>query len=272
MKKNKNSLLYIILTVLLIPTVFPFFWMVSSSFMSYYEITSTPPRFFPEKLLFGNYTDIFKRINFGRLFFNSVITTGVTILGQLLFCSMAGYTFARREFPFKNFLFIFLMSILMVPGNMFILPQFLIMVDLKLINSLTGLFLPGVFGIFGTFLLRQFFSNISRSIEEAAILDGCNHFQIYWKVMLPMIRPGLAVLSILAGLWAWNNMLWPLILNSAPEKMTLSAGLATLSGQQHDINFPQIMAASGLAVLPMIILFFIFNKFFIQSISIQGDK
>jgi multiple sugar transport system permease protein len=184
---------------------------------------------------------------------------------------MAAYAFARLDFPFKNVLFILLLSVLMVPGQVFLIPQYLIVQKLGLLDSIPALFLPGLFSAFGTFLLRQFFMSIPEEIEEAAIIDGCSRVKIFFTIILPLSKSALISLSIFSLLYGWNSLLWPLIINTSTEKMTLSAGLASLSGQ-HSTNYPLMMAGSFLAVIPLIILFLIFQKQFIEGIALSGSK
>jgi len=168
-------------------------------------------------------------------------------------------------------LFILLLSILMVPNQAYIIPQYLIMVKLEWLNSLKALIVPGITSAFGTFLLRQFFLTIPSELEDAAKLDGCNHFQIYWRIMLPLAKPGLIAHAIFTILWSWNDLMWPLIVNNSPSKMPLSAGLASLQGQ-YLTNFPVLMAGSLLATWPMILMFIVLQKQFVEGIALTGTK
>jgi multiple sugar transport system permease protein len=194
------------------------------------------------------------------------MTAGRT-LGQLLFCSLAAYAFARIEFPGRNVLFILMLSVLMVPPQVFYLPQYLIMQDLGWLNSLQALIVPGMFSAFGTFLLRQFFLGLPKELDEAARIDGANHLQIYWRVILPLAKPALIALAIFTILWSWNDLLWPLIVNDSVNKMTLSVGLASLQGE-HSTNFAILMAGAW----PMLVMFVVFQRYFIEGIAITGSK
>lgn len=160
---------------------------------------------------------------------------------------------------------------MMIPVQIFIIPQYLLVAKLGLLNTVTALVIPGIVSAFGTFLLRQFFFSIPVELEEAAILDGCNRWQIFWKIMLPLAKSGLVALGIFTALFAWKDLMWPLIVNMSPNKMPLAAGLAALQGQ-YSSNFPQIMAGSMLAIWPMLIIFIIFQKHFVQGISTTGSK
>lgn len=251
--------------------VFPFVWMVLTALKTNPEAVAIPPTFFAKNPQWSNFTKIFTELNFGQFYLNTFISTIVITVGQVFFCSMAAYAFARLEFPFKNALFILLLSVLMVPGQVFLIPQYLIVQKLGLLDSIPALFLPGLFSAFGTFLLRQFFMSIPEEIEEAAIIDGCSRVTIFFTIILPLSKSALISLSIFSLLYGWNSLLWPLIINTSTEKMTLSAGLASLSGQ-HSTNYPLMMAGSFLAVIPLIILFLIFQKQFIEGIALSGSK
>jgi multiple sugar transport system permease protein len=190
-------------------------------------------------------------------------------VGQVLLCSLAAYAFARIEFPFRNLLFGLFLSVLMVPTQLFLIPQYLIMQQLGWLNSLQALIVPGLFSAFGTFLLRQFFNGLPRELDEAAKLDGANHFRIYWQILLPLARPGLVALAILDIIWSWNDLLWPLIVNTSVDKMTLSAGLASLQGQ-HATNYPLLMAGALLATWPLVLVFIFLQRYFIEGIAFSG--
>lgn len=260
-----------ILLIGVVVTMTPFVWMVLTSLKTLGESTQIPPTIFPESPQWQNYLTVQERLPFMRFYYNTIVYTVIRTLGQLIFCAMAGYAFARIEFPGRNALFILLLSVLMIPSQSFLLPQFMIISKLGLLNTITALVLPGLFSVFGTFLMRQFFMQIPKELEEAAILDGCNHFQIFFRVMLPLVKPGLTALAITCILASWNQLLWPLIVNTSLDKMTLSAGLASLAGQHHT-NYPLSMAGAVLAIWPMIIVFLIFQKQFIEGIASTGSK
>ncbi|WP_432663273.1 carbohydrate ABC transporter permease [Wukongibacter baidiensis] len=268
---NYKILVHIFLILGIVVTVTPFIWMILTSLKTLGESTLVPPKIFPEVAQWKNYIDVQKTLPFSKFYFNTVVYTVVRTIGQIVLCSMAGYAFARIEFPGKKIIFIILLSVLMIPGQTFLLPQFMIMAKLKLINTIRALIIPGIFSSFGTFLMKQFFMQIPKELEEAAILDGCNHFQIYKNIMLPLVKPGLIALAITCILDSWNQLMWPLIVNTSIDKMTLSAGLASLSGE-HFVNFPLNMAGSVLAIWPMIVVFIIFQKQFIEGLSHTGTK
>lgn len=264
-------LIHIALIIGVIFTIVPFLWMILTSFKTLGESTQVPPVIIPKGFNLKNYREALSILPFGSFYFNTIVSTIVKTVGQLVFCSMAAYAFARIEFPFKNVIFLIVLSVLMVPSQIFLLPQYMIMQKLGLLDSITALILPGLFSAFGTFLLRQFFMTLPKELEEAAILDGCNHFQIYYKIMLPLAKSGLVALAIFTLLYCWNDLMWPLIVNSSVEKMPLSAGLASLQGQ-HSTNYPVLMAGSIMAIWPMIVAFVIFQKSFIEGIAFTGSK
>ena len=270
-KTRNHMLIHLLLISGIAITVFPFLWMVFTSFKTLPESMKIPPTFLPEAFQMDNYSYVLKVLPFAKVYVNTIIVTVITTLVQVLFCTMAAYGFARIEFPFKNAIFIVLLSILMVPGQIFLLPQYLIIQNLGLVNTLPGLFLPNLFSAFGTFLLRQFFMSLPKELEEAALLDGCNRFQIFGKIMLPLVQSGIVALVIFTAKFAWNDFMWPLIVNTDPAMMTLAPALSLLKGQ-YATNFPVQMAGAVMSVIPMIILFFVFQKQFIEGVAQSGIK
>jgi multiple sugar transport system permease protein len=249
----------------------PFIWMTLTSLKSLGEALRIPPTIIPENLKLSNYVDVFTSLPFGTFFINTIIVTVVIVLGQILFCSMAGYAFARIVFPGRNILFVLFLSILMIPQQAFLIPQYLLVENLGLLNSLTALILPGLFSAFGTFLMRQFFMTLPKELEESARIDGCNHFQIFWRIMLPLAKPGLLALTIVTVLSSWKSLMWPIIVNTSVDKMPLSAGLAYLEGQ-YVTDYPLLMTGALLALWPIIIIFVLLQRHFIEGISFTGSK
>ena len=271
--KSNTKKLFIHLALLLGVgiTVFPFLWMVLTSFKTVGEAMQIPPTFFPKKFLTDAYTQIISALPFARVYLNTIISTVVTTVVQVMFCSMAAYAFARIEFPFKNAIFVLILSVLMVPGQIFLIPQYQIIQKVGLLDTIPALFLPNLFSAFGTFLLRQFFLSLPKELEEAALLDGCNRYQIFWKIMLPLTKPGIVSLVIFTAKFAWNDFMWPLIVNTSPKMMTLGPALSTLQGQ-YTTKYPMQMAGAVMAVIPIIVLFFIFQKQFIEGVAQSGIK
>lgn len=267
---RKNLGVHTILIASALAMVAPFIWQLITSLKTLSSATSVPPSLLPEGR-WDNYSKVFDVLPFGQQFLNTVLMAGLRTVGQVLFCSMAAYAFARLRFPGRNVLFGILLSVLMVPPQLFIIPQYQIMSSLGWLNSLQALVVPGLFSAFGVFLLRQFFLGLPRELEEAAAIDGAGPIRIYWSIVLPLARPGLVALSLLVLLWSWNDLFWPLVVNTDPGKMTLSAGLASLQGQ-FQTDYPVLMAGSLLASLPIIAIFTLLQRQFIQGIATSGIK
>ncbi|MDD4368607.1 MAG: carbohydrate ABC transporter permease [Oscillospiraceae bacterium] len=270
-RRTSRVVLYIVLCLGVLLTVFPFIWMVLTSFKLDGEAVQVPPTILPQHPSLQAYQQVFDVIPFRAVLLNSVISTVLIVLGQVLFCTMAAYGFARIKFPGRQLIFILVLSVLMVPSQIFLIPQYLIIQKLHLLDTMGGLVLPSLFSAFGTFLLRQFFLSIPAEMEEAAILDGANRWQIFTKVMVPLVQPGIVTLVIFTAKYGWNNFMWPLIITTTPSKMTLGPALSTLSGV-HVNNYPAQMAGAVLAVIPMLILFIVFQKQFIEGVAHAGVK
>jgi len=249
----------------------PFVWQVLTSFKSLSEATSVPLTWLPQHLRLDNYKAAAIGVPLWSMLANSVISTIVRTSGQVVFCAMAAYGFARLRFRGRNALFAVYLSLLMVPAQLLIAPQYDIILKLHLLNTVAALFLPGMFGVFGTFLLRQFFAGLPTELEEAARLDGANTGRIFWTVMLPLARPGLVALALLTIISSWNELLWPLVVNTDPAKMPLSVGLAYLQGV-YPTNYPILMAGSLVAILPLIIVFVVLQRRVLEGIALSGSK
>lgn len=252
-------------------TILPFLWMVFTSFKTVGEAMAIPPTIFPKAFNFDSYKNILESLPFGRVYLNTIISTVATVIGQITFCTMAGYAFARLEFPGKNIIFIIILSVLMVPGQIFLVPQYMIILKMRLLDTISALFLPNLFSAFGTFMMRQFFTSIPKELEEAAMLDGCNRFQTFGRIMVPLVKSGVVALVIFTAKFAWNDFMWPLIVNTSPKMMTLGPSLSTLQGQ-YTTNYPAQMAGAVMAVIPMVLLFFIFQKQFVEGVAHTGVK
>ena len=218
-----------------------------------------------------NYSEVSRLLPFGKFYMNTIIMLIFRVVGSVFFSAMAAYAFARLNFPGKKIFFALVLFQMMIPAQIFIVPQFLLVQKLGLLNTISALVIPGIVSAFGTFLLRQFFMGLPKELEEAAKLDGCNTWQTFYKVMLPLARSGLVALGIFTALFAFKDLMWPLVVNMSVDKMTLSAGLASLQGQFSTI-YPQLMAGSVLAIWPMLIIFVIFQRKFIEGIATSGSK
>lgn len=270
-RHGSNLGTHLVLAVGGLVMVFPFIWQLIMSLSTNSQVTSVPPTFWPGTLRWENFAAVFTSIPFLDQFWVSVSITVLRTIGQLVLCSLAGYAFARMQFPFKRLIFGLILAILMVPSEVYMIPQYQIIQQLGLLNTTAGIVLPGLFGAFGAFLMTQFFRGIPRELEEAARLDGCNPWQIYSRIMLPLVKPGLSALAILTIVWSWNDLLWPLVVTTDNTKMPLTVGLASLQGQ-YTTDYAVLMAASTMAVAPIIILFIFMQRRVIEGITSSGLK
>ena len=272
LSKNKGKILtHVILIIGAVIMILPFLWMLLTSVKTLTESVQIPPKIFPELIRWDNYPAVMKILPFASFYVNTILMMAGRVIGSVLFSAMAAYACARLNFPGKNIFFGLVLFQMMIPGQLFIVPQFLIVQKLGLLNTVSALIVPGVVSAFGTFLLRQFFMGLPNDLEEAARLDGCTIWQTFYKIMLPLSRSGLIALAIFTSLFAFKDLMWPLIVNMSIDKMTLSSGLASLQGQ-FATNYPQLMAGSLLAIWPMLLLFIIFQKRFIEGIATSGGK
>ena len=268
---KKHLSVHVALCVGAVTMLVPFLWMVITSLKTLAESTMVPPTLWPETLQWSNYADVWSSLPFAAFYANTFGMILFRVIGSVFFSATAAYAFARIEFPGRNFFFGLVLVTMMIPGQLFLIPQYEIVARLGAVDSLFALVLPGIVSAFGTFLLRQFFLGIPKELEEAAVLDGCSRWQIFWHVMLPLTRSGLIALSIFTALFAWKGLVWPLIVNTSLDEMPLASGLASLQGQ-YSTNFPQLMAGSMIAIWPMLILFVLFQKQFIQGVAGTGSK
>ncbi|WP_413375010.1 carbohydrate ABC transporter permease [Alkalihalobacillus sp. 1P02AB] len=268
---KQKFFIHLCLIVGIAVVIVPFLWMVSTSLKTFTESMQVPPVWFPAVLQWGNYIDVTETINFAKAYINTTLVVVGRTLGQLILCSMAAYAFARLDFPFKNVLFLLTLSVLMVPIQIIMIPSYGLMRMLNWLDTFYVLIVPGFFSAFGTFLLRQFFMTIPKELEDAAKIDGCSYFGIYWRIFLPLSGPGLVALTIFTVQASWNDLLWPLIMTSSNNMRVLSVAMATLQGQ-HVTNFPLLMAGATMATLPLIIMFIFLQRYFIQGISMTGIK
>ena len=266
-----RALVYLILILGCFVTLAPFVWMFLTSFKTQVEAVSIPPSILPRKWNPTAYLTLSDKLPFWRMYGNTVLTAVIIVAAQLSLCSLAGYAFARIKFPGRDALFVLCLAVLMIPSSFLILPQYLTIQKMGLLNTLRAVFLPNLFSAFGTFLMRQFFLAIPQELEDAARIDGCSHGRIFLQIMLPLVKPGLVSLGVLTLRFAWNNLMWPMIVNTSPEKMTLAAGLSYLQGQ-YLTDYPSIMAGALLSIIPLIVIYAIFQKQFIEGIALTGIK
>ena len=274
MKSNKRlstTLTYVVLILGSILMIFPFVWMLLTSFKTQAESMAIPPQILPAQWNFDNFATALASLPFLNLYVNTGLLIVFRVVCAVLFSSMAGYAFAKLQFPCKNLLFSIVLVQMMLPSQIFITPQYLMLARMVLTNTIFALVFPGLVSAFGTFFLRQTYLGIPNEIAEAAYLDGCNKWQTFTKVMFPLTGSSCAALAIFTAVFAYSDLMWPLICNTDLNMMTLSAGLSTLNGQ-YTTNFPVLMAGSFLAMIPMVILYLLFQKQFIQGIAMTGGK
>jgi len=248
--------------------LFPIAWAVSGSLKSGGEISE--PILFPAHPRWSNYTEVFTLMPFWRMFFNTVFYAGCITAGQVFFYSLAGYAFARLQFRGRDTLFVLYLGTLMVPLTVTVIPQFIIMRVLGWTDTPWAMIVPGLFGgAFGTYLMRQFFSTMPTDLEEAATLDGCSPWQIYWRILLPHARPAVTVLAVLTWVNVWNDFLWPLLMIQRNSLATLTLGLVRMRGE-YVARWPLIMAMSMLIMLPLVIIYAIAQRSFVRGIAVTG--
>jgi multiple sugar transport system permease protein len=250
----------------------PFIWMALSGLKDLAQIFQVPPTFFPNPWIWGNISRSLTAMPFEKAYFNSAYISITIVLGQLLTCSMAAYAFAKINFPFRNILFILFISMLMVPEQVTIVPLYIILKNIGWLDTHLSLIIPdALFSAFGVFLLRQFFMGIPRDLSEAAYVDGANMWTIYWRIMIPLIRPALSALAIIAFLGTWNNFFKPVIFLSSTEKFTVPLMLSTFKGL-YVTDWTLMMAGSSIAVLPVLIVYLVLQRNIIEGIAMTGIK
>ena len=265
---------YTLLIIGAIIMVGPFIWMISTSMKDVGTIFKIPPQIIPDHISFKNYFEIFKKFPFLQFTLNSFKITILSTIGLLISSSLAAYAFARMKFKGKELIYFIILSTMMIPPQITMIPMFLIMKTLGLLDSHWAIILPAYFGFggaFGTFLLRQFFAAVPKDLEDAAKIDGCGKFKIFWHIFLPQSKPILATLIVFSFMFYWNDLLNPVIYLSSMQKMTLTVGLASIQGLNF-LRFDLMMAGSFLSILPILILFIFAQKFFIQSVVQSGIK
>ncbi|MFE7060741.1 carbohydrate ABC transporter permease [Bacillus haimaensis] len=275
MKKKRNAgktLLYGILGLYAVITLIPFLWAVSSSFKTLEEIVSGTINFIPRNFTLDNYKEIFLQQElFPRWLLNSLIIAVVGTALNLLFNSMAGYALARLSFPGRKSLFIIILAVLMIPAQVTMIPNYLILRELDWLNSYQGMIVPAMINATFIFMMRQFFINFPKELEEAAEMDGLSRFGTFFKIVLPLAKPALAAQAIFVFMGFWNDFMRPLIILSDPAMFTLPLGLNTFKGQFISY-WNYIMAASMVFTLPVLIIYGFFNRYFIKGISFTGGK
>ncbi len=268
--KNKNNIIrFIILAFLGILMIFPFLWMISTSFKQGRDVFTLS--LFPKHFSFGNYVRLFTSSSFPWWFLNSLIVGVIVTVSVLFFDSLVGYTFAKFQFRAKKVIFILILSTMMIPTEMLVIPWFLMSNSLGWVDTYWGILFPGIITGFGTFLMRQFFQSVPNDLIDAGRIDGLNEFLIYQRVALPLVKPALAALAIFAFIGNWNAFLWPLIICNETSMYTLPVGLSFFNGEFQS-EWEMVMTGASVSTIPVIIMYLIFQKQIINGIALTGVK
>ncbi|WGK69389.1 carbohydrate ABC transporter permease [Candidatus Haliotispira prima] len=253
--------------------IFPFIWTLLSSFKSANEAIAVPLVWFPAVWSWANYAELFTLLPFGYFYWNTALLVFFRIVCAILFSTMAAYGFARIPFPGSKFFFALIVLQFMIPPAVFIYPQYRILFHLNALNTVFALVFPGLVSAFGTFLMRQAFLSLPGALEEASVIDGCSRWQIYTLVYLPLLKSFMVALSIFTMIFAWKDLMWPLIVNTDIKKMTLTAGIMYLqTGSDYIANYAVMMAGVAMATIPLVTLYFFFQKSFQTGIAMTGIK
>ena len=271
-RKISKIIVHSALILVSITMLVPFFWMILTSFKTATEATSVNPFIiFPKQWRTDAFKTVFRNMNFFLLYRNTLLLILLRVICAIVTATLAGYAFARLHFPGRDLAFSLVLFQMMVPNQVFLIPQYLMVSKLGMLNTMFALVFPGMVTAFGTFLLRQGFMTLPTDLEEAARLDGCNIGQCFLFVMMPLMRSSMVALGIFTALFAYKDLMWPLIVNTDKDMLVLSSALAKMQGQ-YVTKFPELMAASLIACLPMIILYVFFQKQFIEGIATSGGK
>ena len=267
----RRAVIFLALTIGAIVTVVPLLWMISASMMPQGEATAFPPRLVPSRVTFEHYRSLFTNLNLGRAFLNSMFVALVGTFTSLLFNSMAGYAFAKLRFGGRDRVFGLLIAAMVIPAQVAMLPLFLMLKTIGLVNTWLGVLIPYMAGIYSVFLVRQFMLSIPDDLLAAARIDGASELRIYWSIVLPVARPVLATLAIFTFMNAWNDFMWPLIILTDDDKYTMPLAIANLSGE-HALDLELMMASAVLTVIPVLTLFFVLQKQYIAGLTSGSVK
>jgi multiple sugar transport system permease protein len=274
MNKTKIStslLKHVVLITGAVGMLFPFFWAFSTSLKSLREVFRNPFSLIPAHPTWNNYVAIFSKIPFARYMLNSFVVASATTLLQITTAVLGAYAFSRLNFKGKKFAFYALLATMMIPSQLLMIPQYLIIARFGWVNTYEGLIFPYAATAVSTFLMRQFFLTIPRELQDAAVIDGCNQFQILTKIFLPLSKPAISTIAVFSFMWSWNGYFWPLLVVNVPDMRTVQLGLAMFR-TQGGIQWGQFMAGTIVATLPILIVYFFAQKHFIKSITLTGLK
>ncbi|MCH6265559.1 carbohydrate ABC transporter permease [Neobacillus citreus] len=279
MLKNKNKrkretvdvVANVIILFFAILNLFPLYWLFTSSLKNSSDVIKMPPDWFPKTISFNNYVDVFQNQPALRWTFNSIFVSLISTIAVIVVSSLAAYAFSKLHFKGKNVIYIIFISSLMIPKEVMIVPLFRIIQDLGMVNSLNGMIWPNVATAFGVFLLKGFFDSIPDSLREAARIDGAGELYTFYKIILPIVKPGIGALFILNFVQVWNDYLWQLVVGQSEESKTLMVGIASLM-QDLNPNFAYKMAGATVAAVPMLLIFIFFQKYFTKGLAIGAEK
>ena len=269
---NISKILFWLL--LLVMTAFfigPFLFSLSISFNAEQDVFQWPIRLLPEKWTLSNYVHVWNDVPFARWLGNTLFVTIIQTLTNVFFASLAGFAFARLHFPGKDFIFSLFMASLMIPGIILLVPKFIVLNEFHLINTYAGIMLPGLITVVNIFLMKQFFETIPRDLEEAALIDGCGYFRIYWQIFMPLSKPALAAVAIYTFQGSWNEFMWTVIVTTTSDMFTLPVGMNFLKNE-FTVNWPLLMAGTILISIPTLIIFLVFQRYFVEGVASTGLK
>jgi len=271
-KRRRHDLrsLFVLVPVAVV-ALFPLYWLVTTALTPSEAAIKVPPSLVPSEPTIDNFIRLFEQAPIIAWALNSLIIAVAIMIGHVVFDSMAGYAFAKKRFPGKGLLFVLIVSSLMIPVHVTLVPRFILVSEIGLVNNPLGVILPSIADVFGIFLMRQFISSLPSELEDAARVDGASEWQVFWRVVMPLSRPAVATVAIFSFVGAWNAFLWPLIVLSRRELLTLPVGVATLQ-QEFTQNIGMVMAGAAIGAIPMIILFLVFQRYFLEGVRVGGLK
>lgn len=264
---------YIFLFGIAFTCVLPLLWMLATSLKEYSKVFVYPPEFLPNPVTFDNYVKLFSTVPFGRYLLNTVFVTVTLTLSQLLFSSLAAYAFARLEFPGRDKIFLGYLATMMIPGQVTLISTYVIISKLGMVNTYAALIVPNMFGsAIGTFMLRQFFITLPKELEEAARVDGCSKLRIWAQIIIPLSKAAMVTLGIFVFLWAWNDMMWPMIVINSEHMRPLAVGITLLAHSKMSTDWAVLMAGACIGVAPVLVIYLWAQRFFIEGIAMTGMK
>jgi multiple sugar transport system permease protein len=270
-RAGRKALGYAALTALALIALVPFLWTLSTSLKNIDEVFVSPPQWLPSSPKWLNYTTLWHELPMARWIFNSAYIVVLAVLGKLFLASTAAYAFARLRWPGRDYIFYSYLAALMIPWEVTLIPGFVLMRQFGWIDSHLALIVPSIGDVFGTFLLRQYFLSLPRELEDAARIDGAGFFAVYWRIILPLAKPALAVVAVLGFMGVWNAFLWPLIMINSTSKFTVPVGLQLLNSQ-HGTDWTVLMAGDIIALIPVVIVYLAAQKYFVRGIAMTALK